>query len=136
MANENVRVWICTDCDFIFQTYSHVPTQGKRYPFYCPNCGDNLTVRKYKAVKKKRGTTRRFWTDEELEIVKDVMDGKLMIYQAAVKLNRTNKAVRRRVDRMKEEADFNKLTTIGEVAEQFGISFSDIMEAKKHIDVD
>lgn len=102
MANPNVKVWICGDCDFIFQTYSKAP--AGRNSFFCPDCGENISVKRYKKTNKKK-SPRRFWTDGEMETLKQVLDGKLMVYQAAVKLGRTNKSVSRRVDRMKEEAN-------------------------------
>jgi transcription initiation factor IIE alpha subunit len=43
------------------------------------------------------------WTDEEMKVIDQVMKGELLKYQAAIKLGRSIKSVRRKIERLNEE---------------------------------
>ncbi|WP_134177206.1 MULTISPECIES: hypothetical protein [Cytobacillus] len=61
---------------------------------------------KYEADRfNKKGPKRIYqpWTDEEMKVIEQVMNGELLRYQAAIKLGRSIKSVKRRIERLNEE---------------------------------
>lgn len=96
MSHPINKTWICKECVFVFTIHSptslHVPN--------CPNCADHISVRRYQ---KPKGKNYHLWTEEELKLVDKVINGEMLIYQAAIKLGRTGKSVARRVARRLEE---------------------------------
>lgn len=43
------------------------------------------------------------WNDEEMKVIEQVISGEFLKYQAAIKLGRSIKSVRRRIERLNEE---------------------------------
>lgn len=95
--------YMCRDCVFIFKVHSRL---YKTKTPYCPNCGDNIFVRKFVPTKK---MNKRFWTEEELDLLDKVIDGKLFVYQLAIRLGRTNKSVEVRLVRRRRELENQKV---------------------------
>ncbi|MBG9586902.1 hypothetical protein [Cytobacillus firmus] len=60
---------------------------------------------KYEADRFNQGPKRikQPWRDEEIQVIEQVMNGELLKYQAAIKLGRSIKSVRRKIERMNEE---------------------------------
>ncbi|QOK28047.1 hypothetical protein IIE26_05090 [Cytobacillus oceanisediminis] len=100
-----IKNWLCEDCTFVFQTFGK-KQNGRPRKYFCPSCGENISVVKYEADRfNQKGPKRIYqpWTDEEMKIIERVMDGELLKYQAAIKLGRSIKSVRRRIERLNEE---------------------------------
>jgi DNA-directed RNA polymerase subunit RPC12/RpoP len=105
MSHPISKPYICMDCIFVFSIHS---LSDRRVPC-CPNCGDSIQVKKYKPQEKQK---KQSWTEEEMNLIDRIVKGELRIYQVAIKLNRTSKSVRRRVERRIEELDStNELST-------------------------
>lgn len=97
-----IENWLCEDCTFVFQTFGK-KERGRRRTYYCPSCGDNVSVIEYVADRFNKNRVYQVWTDEELKVVEQVMKGELLKYQAAIKLGRSIKSVRRKIERMQLE---------------------------------
>lgn len=95
------ETFICHDCVFVFTTHSK-PKQGKKY--FCPCCGDGISITKYKPEKIDK-RIYKVWTDDEIPFIDKVINGEALIYQVAVKLNRSFGSVRKKVELRKKELE-------------------------------
>lgn len=96
MSHPISKPYICMDCIVVFSIHSML---DKKMPC-CPNCGDSIKVKTYKKPPKQQ---KKPWTEDEMMLIDRIINGELRIYQVAIKLNRTSKSVRRRVERRIEE---------------------------------
>lgn len=103
-----IKNWLCEDCTFVFQTFGKIE-RGRRRTYFCPQCGDNVSVVEYVADRFNKGPRRVYqvWTDEEMKVIEQVIKGELLKYQAAIKLGRSIKSVRRKIERMQELQELN-----------------------------
>jgi uncharacterized protein YlaI len=97
-----IKNWLCEDCTFVFQTFGK-KVRGRQRTYYCPNCGDNVAVTEYVADRFNKNRVYQVWTEEELKVLDLVIKGELLKYQAAIKLGRSIKSVRRKIERLNEE---------------------------------
>ncbi len=90
MGFENHRSFVCYDCIFVFTTH----TRFKKRKAFCPNCGDNISVKFYKADrvggKNNKGVK---WKDQELELLDKYIDGEYEAHQVAIMTARTIEGV-------------------------------------------
>lgn len=91
------KTYICLDCIFTFTI--HAEKDSFKYTF-CPNCGENINVEK---LKNKKTIPKKFWEDWEIELIDRIINGEIKVYQVAYKTNRTEKSVRNRMIRRREE---------------------------------
>jgi hypothetical protein len=101
-----IKNWLCEDCTFVFQTFGKIE-RGRSKSYYCPNCGDNVAVSEYIADRVNKKRVYQLWTDEEMKVIEQVIKGELLKYQAAIKLGRSIKSVRRKIERLNEERGLN-----------------------------
>jgi uncharacterized Zn finger protein (UPF0148 family) len=96
--------FVCDECPFVFRVYSPVRRMGRKTdsPFYCPNCGENLHVRKYTEGKRNRNEYKRIpWTKEEVKLLKYYMKHGFERHQIALKLGRTISSVKSKMESVK-----------------------------------
>jgi DNA-directed RNA polymerase subunit RPC12/RpoP len=93
--------YFCEDCLLPFTVYKK-PQSGKKY--FCPYCGDSVEVRVYKGEHKNPGKKNApvKWTEEETEIVREVIEGKRTLIEAAHLLGRSVGSVDGKRTRVKE----------------------------------
>lgn len=99
------KTYFCQACIFVFTIHSKLGI-GKRKP-YCPNCAENIPVEVYASPIKKQ-EKQRAWTEEELILIDRLLKGELLIYQVAIKLDRTPKAIRNRLSQRRKELGLNE----------------------------
>lgn len=90
----------------MFSTHSPLASI-RRNIVYCPKCADHIAVERYKPVVRKKQKKRK-WTQEEIQLLDRVIQGELLTYQVAAKLKRTDRSVRRRLQRRMEEFEVKK----------------------------
>jgi len=96
--NPYAKVYICEDCSFSFQVYAPAI---KKKSYFCPSCGENVSVRRYKpeiTTKGKRVNIR--WSDEELELLSKVKENGLAPYQVAIMTGRSINSVHKKLARV------------------------------------
>lgn len=96
-----IENWLCEDCTFVFQTFGMIK-RGGRKKYFCPKCGDNVAVTQHVADRFNKKRVYMHWKDEEIKVLEQVRSGELLKYQAAIKLGRSIKSVRRKIERMDE----------------------------------
>lgn len=105
----NNKMFVCEDCVFVFQTHSPM----KKKPF-CPNCGENIEVRKYSAdriTKREKGDklVKPVWTPPELELLDKIISGDLQSHQVSIMIGRSINSVIKRTKRRREEMSLKKV---------------------------
>jgi predicted RNA-binding Zn-ribbon protein involved in translation (DUF1610 family) len=99
MANNNTIILKCDDCEIVFQIYH--PSRYK-VKFYCPECGDNVAVARYKAERcNEDGKVKNRWSKEELAVLQEVINGKESSYRAAFRIGRSINSVSKKLGRVK-----------------------------------
>ena len=100
MAHSSIKYW-CHDCRVMFSVYW---TPYHKKPF-CPKCGDGITVRRYPYIMTppdKVGTRPR-WGDDEPKLIELYNKTDLTSVEIGKRLNRTNKAIRNKLNRLRKE---------------------------------
>ena len=86
--------FICKECIFVFQTFSRFKTKK----VYCPSCSESKYVETYEGLNKQ--TKHKYWTENELVVLKRCMKKKLMPHQIAILLGRSSGSVREKMRRL------------------------------------
>lgn len=92
------RVWMCEACTVTFQV--HTPLSKRPY---CPNCGDDVEVRRYKAQRSDPVPTKIKWSDAEIQLLDRCITKELLPYQVALLTGRTPNSVTKRLERRRKQ---------------------------------
>lgn len=97
--NPYANTYICDDCSFSFQVYA--PGTRKKNAYFCPSCGENFSVRRYKpetTTKGKRVIIK--WSDKEMALLDKVKAKELAPYQVAIMTGRSINSVKKKLLRV------------------------------------
>lgn len=94
--------YFCEDCLLPFAVYV-VSHPKKKY--FCPYCGDSIEVVRYTGEHAKSDEVGKKirWTDDEKDIIREVIEGKNTQIQAVHLLGRTVDSVSKMIRRIKDE---------------------------------
>lgn len=93
---KSTKNFICEDCTVVFQVYG----TKKRNGYFCPCCGENLSVIPYQSDRLSSTVTKIKWKPEELALVEQCINGKMQPYQVAILIGRSTNAVAKKMRRM------------------------------------
>lgn len=86
----------CEDCHVAFQVYT---TIVKKIGFYCPLCGDSISVRDHTPLTGGKVVTRKHWKPEELAYLPLIKSRQYAAYQVAEIIGRTAMSVSKQYSR-------------------------------------
>jgi transcription initiation factor IIE alpha subunit len=99
----NEKWYTCNECNFTFTIYKQM---GKGRTPLCPNCGDNVEVVKIVPNAINSRESYQPWTNEEIEVVRKVVNRELLPYQGALILDRSISSVACKARRMRRKGEF------------------------------
>jgi hypothetical protein len=101
----NERWYKCVEChDFTFAIYNQV---GKRKVPHCPKCGENTDVIKIDPPVLSARESYKPWEEWEVPFIHQVINGEMLPYQCAIKLDRSLASIESKCRRVKRDENKN-----------------------------